>query len=124
MSNTKQNQNLNTSAARSATSAVEREILASMASPQQLAVLKRIEAQRERIHARQLAMQQARAMRASNADRVDADAPLPARLLAFAKLHPVVAAAAVGAALFAGPARLMRIGGVILPIVMKMRSGK
>ncbi|QIL83819.1 hypothetical protein G7047_10435 [Diaphorobacter sp. HDW4A] len=97
---------------------------ASLASPEQLAVLKRIDAQRDRIHARQLAMQQARALKASNADRVDAEAPLPVRLLAFAKLHPVAVAVAVGAALIAGPAKLMRIGGIVLPIVMKMRSSK
>ncbi|MBF5006695.1 hypothetical protein ISG32_20820 [Diaphorobacter sp. NR2-3-3-1] len=97
---------------------------ASLASPEQLAVLKRIDAQRDRIHARQLAMQQARALKADNADRVDAEAPLPMRLLAFAKLHPIAVAVAVGAALIAGPAKLMRIGGIVLPIVMKMRSGK
>ncbi|WP_228529986.1 hypothetical protein [Diaphorobacter caeni] len=123
MSNT-QNTTPTSKAVRSATSAVEREINASLASPEQLAVLKRIDAQRDRIHARQLAMQQARALKADNADRVDAEAPLPMRLLAFAKLHPIAVAVAVGAALIAGPAKLMRIGGIVLPIVMKMRSGK
>lgn len=119
-----QNTTPTSKAVRSATSVVEREINASLASPEQLAVLKRIDAQRDRIHARQLAMQQARALKADNADRVDAEAPLPMRLLAFARLHPIAVAVAVGAALIAGPAKLMRIGGIVLPIVMKMRSGK
>ena len=89
--------------------------------PQQR-VLLRIEAQRERLHARKVALKQAQALRASaNADRVDADAPLPIRLLTFAKLHPVAVAAAVGVALAAGPGKLLRVAGIVLPIVMRMR---
>ena len=109
-------------AVRAAASAVTRELNAAQATAEQRAVLKRIDAQRDRIRARGLAIQQARSLKESAGDRVDSDAPLPMRLLAFARLHPVVVAVAVGAALIAGPARLMRIGGLVLPIVMKMRS--
>ncbi|QNP50355.1 hypothetical protein H9K75_01290 [Diaphorobacter aerolatus] len=104
--------------------AVQRELAIDSASDEQAVVLKRIYAQRDRIEARRVALSQARALRARSADHVDSDAPLLMRLIAFAKLHPVAVAAVAGAALFAGPARLMRIGGIVLPIVMKMRSGR
>ncbi len=106
----------------STASHVALEIDAALASPEQLKVLKRIDAQRERLRARSLAVQQARALKAAEPDRVDADAPLPMRLLAFAKLHPVAVAAAVGVALVAGPAKLIRLAGIVLPIVMRMRK--
>lgn len=93
----------------------------SMATPEQLVVLKRIDAQRGRLHARALALRQAAAIDAEGPDRVNADAPLPMRLMTFARLHPVAIAAVVGLALVAGPRRIMRVAGVVLPIVMRMR---
>jgi hypothetical protein len=94
---------------------------AALATPAQREVLKRIDAQRERLHARRLALQQARALKDSTGSHVDAGAPLPVRLITFAKLHPVAVAAALGLALAAGPGKLIRLAGVVLPIVMRMR---
>lgn len=94
---------------------------AALATPAQREVLKRIDAQRERLHARRLALRQARALKDSTGPHVDADAPLPVRLITFAKLHPVAVAAALGLALAAGPGKLIRLAGVVLPIVMRMR---
>lgn len=108
-------------AAKAAAAAEAQVLELESASPEQLEVVNRIEAQRERIHARRLALQQARALKDSAPARVDAEAPLPIKLLTFAKLHPVAVAAAVGVALVAGPTRVMRIAGVVLPIIMRLR---
>lgn len=110
-----------TAAAKSAVSAVTQEMDAALATSAQREVLKRIDAQRERLHARRLALQQARALKDSTSPHVDAGAPLPVRLITFAKLHPVAVAAALGLALAAGPGKLIRLAGVVLPIVMRMR---
>lgn len=106
----------------SSSSHVAMELQQAMATPAELKVLKRIDAQRERLHARRLAVAQAKALKADSADRINAEAPLTVRLLTFAKLHPVVVAATLGVALFTGPARLFRVASFVLPIVMRMRK--
>ena len=111
-----------TTTSAAAASHVSRELDAAHASPAERDVLKRIEAQRDRLHARALAMHQARALKAAASDRIDADAPLAVRLLSFARLHPVAVAGVLGVALAAGPSKLIRLAGIILPIVMRMRK--
>lgn len=91
-------------------------------TPQQQQVLDRIRAQRERLRTRRDARRQARAA-ASTQSRVDPEAPLLARLVSFARLHPVAVAAALGAAALAGPNRVMRWAGVLLPAILRMRRG-
>ena len=91
-------------------------------TPQQQQVLDRIRAQRERLRARRDARRQARAAAATQA-RVNPEAPLLARLVSFARLHPVAVAAALGAAALAGPSRVMRWAGVLLPVILRMRRG-
>lgn len=85
-------------------------------TPQQQKVLDRILVQRERLRAR-------RAPGAGAEVRVEPDAPLAARLVAFARLHPVAVAAVVGAAVLAGPQRLVRWATLVMPLVMRMRRG-
>ena len=92
-------------------------------TPEQQQVLDRIHAQRERVIQRRHAMRQARAVAAGAEVRVEPDAPLAARLVAFARLHPVAVAAVVGAAVLAGPQRLVRWATLVMPLVMRMRRG-
>lgn len=90
-------------------------------STAQQSVLDRMEVQRERLRNR-------RAQRAQHQALVQAeqgvapDAPMPLRIAAFARQHPVAVAALAGAALIAGPKRLMRWAGVALPLVMRLRT--
>lgn len=95
--------------------------LARLPTPQQQKVLDRILVQRERLRARRAALRQARAVAASAQVRVEPDAPLAARLLAFARLHPVAVAVVAGAAVLAGPQRLVRWATLVMPLVMRMR---
>lgn len=77
-------------------------------------VLDRIATQRERLRAQ-----------CSARDRVQADVsplgPLLAQGLALAAQHPLAVVALVGLALAAGPKRLLRWGGVALPLLLKLR---
>ena len=84
-------------------------------TPEQQKVLDRIAAQRERVRAYRADWQ----ARAAGPDCVDPNAPLAARLLAFARLHPLVTIIAVGAA--AGPRRLLRWAAVLAPLLSRMR---
>lgn len=89
-------------------------------TPAQQRVLDRIAAQRARVHARWLAGKeaQAAAIDASNT----ADAPFLARLVAFARAHPVaVATALAGIAAVSGPRSLLRLGAVVLPLLLRLR---
>jgi len=97
---------------------------AAPASPEQQKVLNRILVQRERLKARRTAYRQSRAVMASEgAGRVEPGAPVAMRMLAFARLHPLVTAAAVGVAVMAGPARLIRWAGMVMPLVVRLRRG-
>lgn len=81
-------------------------------------VLDRIAVQRERLRARCAANAQAR-------DEAQAGAfplgPLLSQGLALAGQHPRALLVLVGLALAAGPKRLLRWGGVLLPVLLKMR---
>ncbi|WP_284335487.1 hypothetical protein [Comamonas sp. NoAH] len=90
------------------------------ASDEERAVLKRIAQQRDRLTAAKQAQLQAKALRAQPA-AVSADAPFAERLATFVKLHPVASAAVAGLALMIGPRKLMRYGGLALPLLQKMR---
>ncbi len=91
-------------------------------TPQQQQVLDRIHAQRERMVKRRQAMRQARAVTATQG-RGGANDPLLTRLLTFARLHPLALGAVAGVAAFAGPNRVMRWVGVVLPAILRMRRG-
>ncbi|MEB2348892.1 MAG: hypothetical protein OZ923_09795 [Comamonadaceae bacterium] len=78
-------------------------------TPAQQALLERIAAQRERL----------RATRSAASDSIDPQDPLPARLLAFTRLHPLATAAALGAVALAGPRRLAQWAGVVLPFLLR-----
>ena len=86
----------------------------------QQAVLERIHAQRARLRQHRSARQQARAQGIARGERVDPAAPLPDRLLAFARLHPVASTAALALAALAGPARLVRWTGWLLPLAARL----
>ncbi len=83
-------------------------------------VLDRIALQRERLRARRAAHRQAVALQAEDAG-IDPHAPLVARVLAFARLHPAVVAVAALGALAAGPSRLIRWSSVLMPLLARMR---
>lgn len=89
---------------------------------EQQRVLDRIAVQRERLRARRAARAQALAQ-ARPAGEVGSgiDGSLALRAAAFAREHPAAVAVLAGAALVAGPRRLIRWAGVVLPIVLKMR---
>jgi hypothetical protein len=91
-------------------------------TPEQQQVLDRIHAQRERVIQRRHAMRQARAAAAVQG-RVNPNDPLLTRLLTFARLHPVVLGAVAGIAALAGPNRVARWAGVVLPAILRMRRG-
>ena len=48
-------------------------------------------------------------------------APLLARAIAFTRQHPAAVTALAGVAIAAGPRRLIRWAGVVLPLVMRLR---
>ncbi|MEB5965179.1 MULTISPECIES: hypothetical protein [Comamonas] len=94
----------------------------SEASAEQKLVLLRIAKQRARIKARAAAKAQALALRSTEAPHVDADAPLPERLLSFVRLHPLATAAAGGLLLVLGPRKLIRWGSAALPWILKLQQ--
>ncbi len=98
------------------------ELLWSSATAEQKLVLARIAKQRARIKARTAAKAQALALRKTATSQVDADAPLPERLMAFVRLHPVATAAAGGLLMVLGPRKLMRWGSAALPWILKLQQ--
>ena len=104
----------------SAVAALEQDVRWLQASDDERIVLKRIAMQRDRWVAAKHAQQQTKALRAQ-ADTVPADAPLVERLVVFAKLHPVATAVVAGLALMLGPRKLMRYGGLALPLLGKFK---
>ncbi len=91
-----------------------------VATPEQQQVLDRILVQRERLRARREAYRQTRAIVQARTG-VDPQAPLPERLLSFARLHPGAVAALAGVAAVAGPRRLIRLAGLLIPLVSRLR---
>lgn len=98
------------------------ERLWSSATAEQKLVLARIAKQRARIKARTAAKAQALALRKTTASQVDADAPLPERLMAFVRLHPVATAVAGGLLMVLGPRKLIRWGSAALPWILKLQQ--
>lgn len=86
-------------------------------------ILDRIDKQRERLRARRAAHKQAQALaRQSNAmPGAGADDSFALRAAAFAREHPLAIAAVGGVALVAGPRRLIRWAGVLLPLLMRLK---
>jgi len=89
-------------------------------------VLDRIELQRERLRARRVARAQAHAHAHALAEQAGgpsggADASLALRAAGFAREHPLAVAAMAGVALVAGPSRLIRWAGIVLPMLMRLR---
>ena len=103
-----------------ALAALEKDARWLTASDDERVVLKRIAMQRDRLAASKQAQQQAKALR-SVPQTVPADAPLAERLMVFAKLHPVATAAVAGLALVIGPRKLLRYGGIALPLITKLK---
>ncbi|GAB1386705.1 hypothetical protein MASR1M59_18530 [Melaminivora sp.] len=90
-------------------------------TPEQQQVIDRIRVQRERWRARRQAQRHMQAAMPRQPSGVNPAAPLADRLLAFARLHPVFVAAAAGAAALAGPRRLLRWAGLLLPLAARLR---
>lgn len=88
-------------------------------TPEQQRVLDRIALQRERIRARRKARAQALAL-AQSAQQASPDEPFALRAAAFAKQHPVAVAALAGAAVVAGPRRLVRWVGLAMPLITRL----
>lgn len=84
------------------------------------AVMKRIAMQRDRLAAAKLARHQSQSLHASP-QVVPADAPLAERLAVFARLHPVATAVVAGLALMIGPRKLLRYGGMALPLIARFK---
>lgn len=81
-------------------------------------ILDRIAAQRERLRAQCAADARTRSEGQAGAFPL---APLLSQALVQAGQHPMVVVAVLGLALAAGPKRLWRWGGVLLPLLIKMR---
>ena len=92
------------------------------ASSKERAVLDRIDLQRERLYRRRVAQQQAVALQhPGDPDYAMSHGSLVERLFSFGRQHPVVCAAAVGAAVLLGPRKMLRVATMAMPIIMKMR---
>ena len=91
-------------------------------TPEQQKVLDRIAAQRARLRSRHAAVQKAVASEVAQR-RVEPSAPFVVRLLAFARLHPVAVAVVIGAAVVAGPRRVMRWATIVAPLAARMKRG-
>lgn len=88
---------------------------------EQQQVLDRITVQRKRLHARRAARAQAMALTQHTLETDDNQGSFAVRAMGFARAHPVVVASLVGAAAVAGPRRLTKWIGVLLPIVLRIR---
>ena len=112
-----------TSTSSSSTPASPATALRATPTVEQQKVLDRIAVQRERLRSRRAARAQALAQARSGGDvgsGMDGGS-LALRAAAFAREHPAAVAVLAGAALMAGPRRLIRWAGVVLPIVLRMR---
>ena len=89
---------------------------------EQQQVLDRIALQRERLRARRAAHAQTLALAAQREPLGRAlDDSMLLRVAGFAREHPVAVATMAGVALVAGPRRLIRWAGVVLPMLMRLR---
>lgn len=97
------------------------EALVSAATPEQQQLLDRIAAQRERLRARRTARAQSLALALAPSGNSSLDESFALRAVGFARQHPIAVAVMAGVALVAGPRRLVRWGGVVLPLLMRFR---
>lgn len=95
--------------------------LVSVPSAAQQRVLDRIAMQRERLRARRTARAQALALAQRDSAGTGIDESLVLRAAGFAREHPVAVAAMAGVAVVAGPRRLIRWAGIVLPMLMRLR---
>ena len=98
-----------------------KEISAPPASPEQQKIVDRIAVQRERLRARRAARAQSLALAERNPGLAAIDESFVLRAAGFARQHPIAVAAMAGVALLAGPRRLVRWTGVLLPMLMRLR---
>jgi hypothetical protein len=84
-------------------------------------VLDRIALQRERLRARRAARAQSLALAQREPLGAALDESMLWRVAGFARQHPVAVATMAGVALVAGPRRLIRWAGVVLPMLMRLR---
>ena len=84
-------------------------------------VLDRIATQRDRLRARRAAMAQSRAVTQQRDGIGGIDESFVLRAAGFAREHPLAVAAMAGVGLLAGPRRLIRWAGVVLPLLMRLR---
>mgnify|MGYP003584767103 CR=1 FL=1 len=84
-------------------------------------VLDRIDSQRERIQARRVARAQSVALSRSPVGGGDLDGSFALRAASFARAHPLVVLGLAGVAAVAGPRRMIRWAGVVLPMLMRLR---
>ena len=90
------------------------------ATEAQRKVLDRIATQRERLRARRAARAQSLAL-VQREGEGGGDDSLALRAVVFAREHPLAVAALAGAGVVAGPRRLIRWAGVLLPMLMRLR---
>jgi hypothetical protein len=85
-------------------------------------VLQRIAKQRERLKERRVARLQALALAGTTGSSgVAVNESFALRAAGFARQHPWAVAGIAGVALMAGPRRLMRWAGIVLPLVMRLK---
>lgn len=87
----------------------------------QQVVLDRIAAQRERLRDRRVRRAQQQAIQRAE-QGLPPDASVALRAVALAKQYPLVVAAVAGVAVVAGPKRLMRWAGLVLPLLLRLRT--
>ena len=90
-------------------------------SDAQQAVLDRIATQRSRLRARRAARAQSLALAHQGGGPGGIDESVLLRAAGFAREHPLAVAAMAGIGLLAGPRRLIRWAGVVLPVLMRLR---
>lgn len=98
-----------------------KEMSAAHATPEQQRIVERIAVQRKRLRARRAARAQSLALAERNPGLAAIDESFMLRAAGFARQHPVAVAAMAGVALLAGPRRLVRWTGVLLPMLMRLR---
>ncbi|PJI97681.1 hypothetical protein CLU85_2475 [Acidovorax sp. 69] len=90
-----------------------------VATVEQQRILDRIAMQRERLRTRRAA--RAQAMGSNGTATEDTEESLALRAAGFAREHPLAVAAMAGVAVVAGPRRLIRWAGVLLPMLLRLR---
>lgn len=89
-------------------------------TPEQQRVLQRIQAQRALVQQRRAARRLQQAQAVATGARVNPDAPLPQRLLEFARLHPLLLSVLAAVSVVAGPKRVLRWGAWVMPWAAKL----